>query len=161
MNRKFYQRDGVEAILNARKDNKQTIYTFRGADLYGDLSGLDFSSVNLLRADLAGCDLRNTNLSDSNFNNALTLADVLGVVGFMGIGSRNDTLYVWRKNNDNGGHDYIFVTGCFEGTESEFRKAIRDKVKLLGEDYKPHAAIYRRVIPMLKRALDLQYQSED
>ncbi len=157
MDRKFYGRSEVmDLITSKRVGNRPSL---AHTDLHGDLSSLDLSGISLSMADLSSCDLRYTDLSRTRLNYALSLEWVVGVVAFMGIGSRNDTLYVWRQNNIDGRQDYIFVTGCFEGTEAYFRKAISEKVHLLGEEYKPYATSYRQAIPLLKRALDLQYQS--
>ena len=129
-------------------------------DLSGaDLSGADLGQCDLSFTNLRGADLRGANLSGANVEGVYLDEDTLGLVSREVIGSREDTLYVWMRLGPRGGNrQYIFKTGCFEGDEKKFRRAIQSDFNYNPEYYQPYADEDLEAIPELKRRLDEQYK---
>jgi hypothetical protein len=107
-----------------------------GADLSGadlrsaDLSGADLSGAVLNGAVLSGADLRSADLSGADLRSAED------VIALGPIGSRGDFIFaVLHRAGDNHYEDYKIVpikkttiyvkTGCFWGTLSEFKDAMK------------------------------------
>src|SRR5688572_2406738 len=135
---KYLSEDELGALLNeGRKD-------FEDIDLWGmDLSGRDLSYFSFEGSDLFCCDLRFSDLTEIGLLDT-RLLKVKGLVFMGGIGSRNDTLYAWRKYSaDRTTFEVIFRTGCFEGTEEEFRREINNKLAS-DQSYVMDAGIYRQ-----------------
>src|SRR5574341_560493 len=92
----------------------------RGANLSGanlreaNLRGANLSVANLRGATLIGADLRETNLSGADLRGARAILLVAP------IGSRRDCLIINVIKTE-----LMFKTGCFYGTEKEFRAAIK------------------------------------
>lgn len=125
-----------------------------------DLSGLDLSYIGFDYVDMYDCDLRYSDLSGSTFYNCL-IQSVRGLVSVGSLGSRNDILFAWRKySEDRNSFVVIFTTGCFEGTEKEFREEIKARLAEDPSGYAIHAELYRRAINLLKLMLQQQYPFE-
>src|SRR5574341_65540 len=97
----------------------------RGADLRGaTLSGANLSGANLSVAYLSGATLSGATLSGATLSGAtLSGADLRGARAILlvaPIGSRRDCLIINVIKTE-----LMFKTGCFYGTEKEFRAAIK------------------------------------
>ena len=92
----------------------------RGAYLRGaDLSNANLSGADLSRADLRDADLRDADLSGANLSGAY-LSRATGIVALGPIGSRGDFIFGVR-------HEKVIMikTGCFWGTLTEFKNAVK------------------------------------
>ena len=149
-----------QTVLNRlkRAHKLENSADFERADLSDmDLRHLDLHDANLTEADLRWTDLRHSDLTNT-YLLGVAMEDTKGLVAFSGIGSRNDTLYVWRKLDPKGKKIYVFMTGCFEGTEAEFRRAIANKMRNSWRHYDDYAAAYLGAIKSLKLAIDAHYK---
>src|SRR5574341_825180 len=89
-----------------------------------DLLGANLREADLREADLREANLRGANLSGANLRGAtLSGADLRGARAILlvaPIGSRRDCLIINVIKTE-----LMFKTGCFYGTEKEFRAAIK------------------------------------
>src|SRR5574341_641197 len=89
-----------------------------------DLRGANLREADLREADLREANLRGANLSGANLRGAtLSEADLRGARAILlvaPIGSRRDCLIINVIKTE-----LMFKTGCFYGTEKEFRAAIK------------------------------------
>lgn len=146
------KRKEVEALIATGKPLNLHKADLQRADLSGlNLSNAKLTFANLVDADLLGADLTGVSLTNSD------LTGTFGVVSISGIGSRNDTLYAWRKVVGKR-KVYTFLTGCFEGTESKLRSDIKQMLRHNTDRwYDKYAASYIAAITMMKKTLDAQY----
>lgn len=151
--------DVVEELDGSRKQGHWP--SFRYCQMVAlDLRGLDLSRCVLSEADLSNSDLRDCDLTKTDLSTAASIQGVLGIVAINNIGSRNDTLFCWRWKGGTGEYQYFFRTGCFEGNEQQFRKAIKQSRKEDGEGYEPYAKCYLAAIPLVKKVLDAHYEMD-
>ncbi len=111
-----------------------------GADLYvADLYVADLSRADLSRANLYGANLYVADLSRANLYGAKNV-DVY--LQFGPVGSRNSFL-VYNATKK------MFQTGCFNGTETELIKAVKEK-HAKTEHLKPYLLAIRSLKAMAK-----------
>jgi len=126
--------NGIDFEISSGADLRRA--NLSGADLSGaDLSRAYLSSADLRRADLSGANLSSADLSGANLSGAdlrgadlsrayLSGADLRGAEGvgkFDNVGSSGRTLIFYYEHKK-----LMFSTGCFCGTESEFKQKINE-----------------------------------
>lgn len=102
---------------------------------WSSLNGASFSGTDMARVDCGSGELVHANLSDA----LLGSEPLLKYVCIGPIGSRNDMLHVMLARNS-----AIYRTGCFSGTEEEFRAQLE-----IAHPEGPHRVVYESALRLI------------